>query len=52
MGKALRDTIEAKLGDAFTERHKKSWDTNYIFVSTTMLQGAFNDLTKDRVKAK
>jgi hemoglobin-like flavoprotein len=46
MGKALEDTIQAKLGGRFTENYKKSWNTIYTFMSTTMLQGAFGDLKR------
>ena len=52
MGKALLDTIEAKLGDRFTERQKQSWNTVYTFMSTTMLQGAFGDLKKRSLLAE
>lgn len=48
MGKALKNTIASKLGDQFTKRHQESWDTIYTFMSSTMLQGAFQELTKDR----
>lgn len=46
MGRALMDTMAAKLGDRFTTRHKESWNTVYTFMSVSMMQGAFQHLTK------
>ncbi|CAB9522579.1 Involved in oxygen transport in the brain. Hexacoordinate globin [Seminavis robusta] len=48
MGRSLLDTLEEKLGHAFTARHKESWHTIYTFMSVSMMQGAFADL-KDTV---
>ncbi len=48
MGKALLQTIENKLGDQFTDRHHDSWNAIYTFMSVSMMQGAFQQLVKDR----
>ena len=48
MGRALIDTLEAKLGDAFTIQHKDSWNTVYTFMSVSMMQGAFADMKNQK----
>lgn len=47
MGRALMDTFEATLGkERFSARQKASWQSIYQFMSTTMMEGAFDGLKK------
>lgn len=48
MSKALLQTIENKLGSKFTDRDRDSWNAIYTFMSVSMMQGAFQELTKIR----
>ena len=47
MGQALSDTLQNRLGDEFKNRIA-SWNAIYTFMSISMLQGAFQQLTFER----
>jgi hemoglobin-like flavoprotein len=40
VGEALLSTLEAALGDAWTDKVKLGWTTIFSFVSSTMIKGA------------
>ena len=45
MGAALIDTLADELGnEVFTQKHKDAWNATFTFMSTTMMEGAFNHL--------
>ena len=45
MGASLIDTLDTKLGpEVFTQKHRDAWTATFSFMSTTMMQGAFEDL--------
>ncbi|CAB9528889.1 Neuroglobin [Seminavis robusta] len=47
MGACLIDTLADKLGpETFTRRHRDAWGATFQFMSTTMLQGAFDDMKR------
>lgn len=45
MGQAFTDTLKARLGKGFTQKQKDSWNTVYTFMSVSMMQGAFQNMT-------
>ena len=47
MGASLIDTLASELGpEVFTQKHKDAWNATFTFMSSTMMEGAFDHLKR------